>query len=95
MANVKKLKKEVGSITYEVVSDCFTYLLVNEEKNKEKVLEIISEAINLRNNIIQRINNSNKEKKPKEIKNYYRDIRKDLSSGMDKSFEKLSKLSKK
>lgn len=95
MANVKKLKKEVGSITYEVVSDCFTYLLVNEEKNKEKVLEIISEAINLRNNIIQRINNSNKEKKPKEIKNYYRDIRKDLSMGMDKAFEKLSKLSKK
>ncbi len=95
MSNVKKLKKEVGNITYEVVSDCFTYLLVNEEKNKEKVLEIISEAINLRNNIIQRINNSNKDKKPKEIKNYYSDIRKDLSSGMDKAFEKLSKLSKK
>jgi len=86
------LKKEIGNITYEVVSDCFSYILVNEDKNKDKVLSIISEIIALRNDLIYRIGHYDGDDKTSGQKAYYANIREDLYNGMDKSLQKLSKL---
>ena len=93
MSSIKNLKKEIGSITYEVVSDCFGYILVNGEKNKKKALSIITETINLRNDMIYRLGHFEGEKSRLKIKAHYAKIKKDLYAGMDKSLQKLSKLS--
>jgi hypothetical protein len=95
MSSIRKLKKEVGDITYEVVSDCFTFMLVKDGKDNEKVQGYIAEAINLRNDLIQRINGYINEKDTKKRKEYFNKIKEDLYKGMDKTLEKLSKLSKK
>ncbi len=95
MPSRKNLKKQINELTYEVVSDCFTYLTIHEEKNRQKVLDIITEMVKYRNELIHRVNNYDKIKTPKEIKSHYRKIKKDLLSAMDKSFLKLSKLSQK
>jgi len=92
MSSIKALKKEIGNITYEVVSDCFSYILVNEDKNKDKVLSIISEIIALRNDLIYRIGHYDGDDKTSGQKAYYANIREDLYNGMDKSLQKLSKL---
>ena len=93
MSSIRGLKKEIGNITYEVVSDCFGYILVNGEKNKEKAISIITETINLRNDMIYRLGHFEGEKSRSKIKAYYAKIKKDLYAGMDKSLQKLSKLS--
>ncbi len=92
MSSIKGLKKEIGDLTYEVVSDCFTYILVNNDKNKDKVLKIISEAVSLRNQLISRLGHYEGERKARLVKIHYTKIREDLHTGMDKSFQKLSKL---
>jgi hypothetical protein len=94
MAKVKDLKREINDLTYEVVSDCFTYLLVNEKKNEEKVVKIITEAVNTRNDFIARVNRLKKEKDTNKREGY-RKIREELCSDMNKAFESLSKLSSK
>ncbi len=94
MAKVKDLKREINDLTYEVVSDCFTYLLVNEKKNEDKVVKVISETINTRNDLIARVNRLKREKGAKKGEGF-RKIREELCSGMNKSFEELSKISHK
>jgi len=90
MASIKDLKKCINDLTYEVVSDCFTYLLINDNKNRDKVLKIISGTIKNRNELVTRVNHLPVgEKKSK----YFGKIRADLSRKMDQSFLKLSKLS--
>lgn len=94
MAKVKDLKREINDLTYEVVSDCFTYLLVNEKKNEKKVVKIITGAVNTRNDFIARVNRLKREKDTNK-KAGFRKIREELCSGMNKSFEELSKISHK
>ena len=95
MSSIKSLKKEVEGITYEVVSDCFTFMLVNEKKEKKKIQKYIEEAISLRNNLILRINNYAKEKETGNRKQYFNKIKEDLYFGMDKTLKNLSNLSQK
>ena len=95
MASIKNLKKEINNLCYEVVSDCFTYILVNEDKNRDAVLKIISETISFRNDLIGKLQNPDEEITSKGLKKYYKTLRTELLSGMDKSLKKLSTLSKK
>ena len=90
MASIKDLKKAINELTYEVVSDCFTHLLVNGDKNRDKVLKIISETVSNRNELVARLNRSHEEEKKRP---YIGKIKTDLIKKMDHSFLKLSKLS--
>jgi hypothetical protein len=95
MANIRELKKAVDSQVYEVISDCFTWKELNQGKKPEVVEGIISDAVNLRNELISRINNADPSADPKEVKAYYQLIAKDLSSGIDSLFGRLSSVSTK
>jgi len=95
MASVRGLKKDIDSLIFEVISDCFVYTGLNPENNTAKVSEIISDAVGLRNDLITRINNPDGKDNPKIVKAYYKSVEKDLKSGVDKLFKRLSSLSKK
>jgi len=95
MASRKKLKKEINNLCYEVVSDCFTYNLVHEDANREKVMKIITAAIELRNELISRLGHPENADDPKSQKKHFTKIRNDLRKGMDSLFQKLSALSSK
>jgi len=95
MANIRKLKKVVDSQVYEVISDCFTWTELNQGKKSEVVDGIISDAVNLRNELINRINNVDPSADPKGVKAHYQLIGKDLTSGIDSLFGRLSSVSTK
>ena len=95
MARVRGLKKDIDSLIFEVISDCFVYSGVNPDNKSDEVSAIISDAVNFRNDLIARVNNPDGKDNPKIVKTYYKSVEKDLISGVDKLFEKLSSLSKK
>jgi septal ring factor EnvC (AmiA/AmiB activator) len=95
MANIRQLKKAIDSQIYEVISDCFTWNELNPDKKSDVVDNIISDAVNFRNELIQRINNPDRSADPKRIKAYYQLISKDLSSGVDSLCSRLSSVSMK
>ena len=95
MASRKKLKKEINNLCYEVVSDCFTYNLVHENANRDKVMKIITGASELRNELITRVGHPEEPGDSKKLKKHYSKIREDLRKGMDQAFKKLSALSQK
>ncbi len=95
MGNIRKLKKEIDSRIYEVISDCFTFSEVHPEEKPEEVSGIISDAVNFRNDLFQRVNHPSVELDPRGIKAHYQQVNHDLVAGTEKLFERLSSVSKK
>jgi hypothetical protein len=95
MANIRQLKKAIDSQVYEVISDCFTWTELNAGKKSDVVEGIISDAVNLRNDLIHRVNNPDSSADPKGVKDHYQLIEKDLASGVDSFFVRLSSVSTK
>ena len=92
MGNLRTIKKDVEFLVAELVDDCFIYLELNGEEKMEEVGEIIGEALDLQDNLIDKINHPTPEIKANK---YYKGINKELIEGIDALYERLSALSKK
>jgi hypothetical protein len=95
MASIRELKKDIDYLTFEVISDCFTYSGVHPDNQSDELSAIISDAVNFRNDLIARVNNPDGKDNPKIVKAYYKTVEKDLLIGVDKLFDRLSSLTKK
>jgi len=93
MANLRELKKDINSLVYELISDCFIYSGLHPDDKKEKVTAILAEAVNLRNDLIARINNPLDKTDPKAVRSHFKMVKSDLVTGVDSLFGKLSSLS--
>ena len=95
MASIRGLKKDIDSLIFEVISDCFVFSGVHPDNKTDEVSAIITDAVNFRNDLIARVNNPDGKDNPKILKAYYKTLEKDLLSGVDKLFNRLSSLTKK
>lgn len=90
MANLRVIKKDVIYLTNEVISDCWLYMYFNEKKNTEKAEKIITDAIELGENIFEQINHYPKN----DAKKHFKAVNKKFLEGIDGLFERLSALNK-
>jgi hypothetical protein len=95
MASVRELKKDIDFLIYEVISDCFAFSGLHPDTKADELSAIISDAIDFRNDLIARVNNPDGKDNPKIIKAYYKLLEKDLLTGVDKLFSRLSEMTKK
>jgi hypothetical protein len=95
MASVRGLKKDIDSLVFEVISDCFVYSGLHSDNKTDEVTAIITDAVELRNELIARVNNPDGKDNPKIVKAFYKKVEIDLIKGVDKLFNRLSSLSKK
>jgi hypothetical protein len=93
MSNRRDLKKDIDYLIAEVLSDCFIFSEVHQGEKNEEVSAIITDAVELRNDLIARVNNPDGRDNPKILKTYYQSVVKDLYAGADQLFERLSSLS--
>lgn len=94
MASIRNLKKDIDYLTYEVVADCYTYMHMYPDKNRDKVMKIITDTVEVRNDLIARTNHPDAKDDKKKNKEYFKTIRKELFEKIDKAFQELSKLVK-
>jgi hypothetical protein len=95
MASVRELKKDIDYLVFEVISDCFVYSNIHPDNKSDELTALISEAVEFRNDLIARVNNPDGKDNPKIVKAYYKTVGKDLLTGVDELFERLSALSSK
>jgi hypothetical protein len=93
MASVRELKKDIDYLIFEVISDCFVYSGIHPENKSDELSAIISDSVSFRNDLIARVNNPDGKDNPKIVKAYYKAVKKDLITGVDKLFDRLSTLS--
>jgi hypothetical protein len=94
MASVRELKKDIDYLIYEVISDCFVFSELHPEIKSDELSALISEAVDFRNDLIARVNNPDGKDNPKIVKAYYKSLQKDLLTGVDSLFTRLSELTK-
>jgi len=95
MASVRELKKDIDYLIYEVISDCLVFSGLHPDIKSDEVSAIISDAVDFRNDLIARVNNPESKVNPKIVKAYYKSVEKDLLTGVDKLFSRLSGMTKK
>ncbi len=92
MPSVRKLKKNIDTLVFEVISDCFSFGTLHPEKKPEEVSGIIADAVSLRNDLVKRTNNPSGGKDPKSRRLHFRTIENDLWVGLDKLCGRLTAL---
>ena len=75
MASIRKLKKDLNYLAYELLTEAFTYRHFHPEMKEKKFDETILEVVKLRNELISRINNI---ENPSEIKAHFKKIRTEM-----------------
>ncbi len=93
MASVRELKKDIDFLVFEVISDCFVYSNLHPDNKSNELTVLINDAVELRNDLIARVNNPDGKDNHKIVKAYYKSVSKDLMLGVDNLFERLSAIS--
>ena len=90
MASLRRLKKDIDFLMEEVISDCCTFMYLYPDKKREEAIDIIQNAVELRNKLYAEVNNP--QDNPR--KAYYKAVNQELVEGVDLLFQRISELTK-
>ena len=85
MANIRKLKKDLNYLSYELLTEAFTYKHFNPEMDEKKFDNIILDIVKKRNELISRINDRGQldESELEKTKQHFSSIRKEMYKMVD------------
>lgn len=86
--NLRDYKKDVEYFVGEFIDDCTNFMSLNPSKATDEMTEIIDEAVSLYNELRDKANVKLTGKKNA----YFTSLRKQMLSGVDALYEKLSKI---
>ncbi len=92
MATIRDTKKDIRYLTENLLMDALEVSEITEEKNKQKVLDIITEIATMHNELIGRANHPDGKDNPKIIRAHFNKIIVDLLDKSDKIYDKLNTL---
>ena len=97
MASIRGIKNEIDYLVSEdrlsgQRSD-FGWLYFNVEK-RDAIVSVIEEAVAMRNNLYEKVNNPADKQNKSLVRKHYAQIRRDMISGTDDLFRKLSDICK-
>ncbi len=94
MAKRRDIKKDINHLTYQVINECYTFIDYSPDVDYENVMDIILEAVDLRNDLIYRLNHVENKGDKKAIKSHFNQIIKDLFEKNLEFIERLNSLAK-
>jgi hypothetical protein len=78
MASIRILKKDINILTFDLLTECYTYKYFQEAVEENKFDEVIKKIVYLRNDLILRTNHPESDADSASLKTHYRKIREDL-----------------
>lgn len=91
MASRKDLKKDIDYLVFELIADCYGCIYENPDMDLSGFEVVINEAIQLKEDLIIRINQFNPTESGNSRK-YFRSVRHDLVNGLKGGYEKLNSI---
>ena len=80
MASIRKLKKEVNYLSYELLTEAFAYKHFHPDMDEKKFDDVIKKIVSTRNDIISRINHPEESKNPENLNQHFQEVKKDMIS---------------
>ena len=84
---LRDFKKDVEYFVGEFVDDCSLFITLNPHKSTEKMAEVVSEAVDLYNDLKDK---ANAKVEPKMRKAWFAGLRKEMFEKTDALYKKLS-----
>ena len=78
MASIRILKKDINILTFDLLTECYTYKYYEIGLEENKFDEVIKKIVYLRNDLILRTNHPESDAESASLKAHYRKIREDL-----------------
>ena len=94
MASLRGIKNDIDYLVSEVISDCYVALYFNDQSKREGIVAVIEEAVDFRNEMIQRANHPVDKQNKSLVKKHYAQMRRDMMTRIDALFGKLSDICK-
>jgi hypothetical protein len=95
MASRKNIKKDIRFVIEQVISDALDIgVALEDEKEKQKVLDTIIGLVDLHNELLSRVNNPDGKENPKLVKQFFNKIYDDLLEKSNAAYDELNKLAK-
>ncbi len=88
MASIRKLKKDVNYLSYELLTEVFAYKHFNPDMEEAKFDEIIKNLVKKRNEIINRINHPEESEGTQNPSHHFNKVKEEMES-MIKELDKL------
>lgn len=92
MASRQDIKKDINSVLGGVIEECYSEMLNNPGVNEDKINTIIDDAVDLADDLIEKVNASKKLKGAKEIKPHFQKISTQLEDKAISYIEQLNAL---
>ncbi len=93
MASIRDLKKDIKHMNEHFIQECYIHLAYSPPLNQENVLDIISDAIQLRDDTLKKLNSSTALMERKNRKVYFRNLVSNYYDGIVELTERLNSLS--
>lgn len=84
--NLREFKKDVEYLVGDFVDDCVLFVTLNPSKANDELSQIISEAVDLYNDMKDRAN----AKVEGNLRTYFNGLRKEMCEKVDALYERLS-----
>jgi hypothetical protein len=90
MASIRRLKKEIDIIMFQVLNDCFYIVEYNPKVDAKAVMQIAGSIIEKHRDFRMRANHPDGKDNPKLVKKYYNGLAADVLDAADQALEDLS-----
>jgi len=88
MASIKNLKKDINYVLGDIIEECYTWELLNPDKDTKKSDAIVEEAIAAFDKLIESVHAKDVEDK----KGHFQKVNLELEKTANKLIEKINKL---
>lgn len=78
MASIRKLKKDINALTYDLLSKCYSIKSYEPDIRDEAFDEVIRKIVYLRNDLILRTNHPENDAESENLGTHYRKVKEDL-----------------
>ncbi len=93
MASLRDIKKLIDMVVNEVVYDAYLSMGFHTDKHKE-IVEIMQQAVDMRNNLFELVNNPAEKHNPSLVRKHYAYIQDQLAEQSEALWTKLSDICK-
>lgn len=80
MASIRKIKKDINYLAYELLTEAFTYKRFHPEVEEKKFDDVIKEVVKSRNELISRVNNHGSNGSPVDVTEHFNKIKEDMAN---------------
>ncbi len=95
MAKLRDLKKDIDYLTSEIIAEAYTVSLLFPEVKEDKVDGVLQKAIQMNQEFISRVNHPNGKDNPKLVKQYFKQLHKDLLTAYNGLVDEVNTLTPK